>query len=113
MTNLILAYSSVNKVNQKLYFSAASLVILCVAVFYVWQINYMIKSTYLIKQYQKQIDNLSNENRNLEADFAKTSFMGTIGEKTQAMNFEKVSDVKYVQILEASAFLPKEGKNSN
>mgnify|MGYP001614102172 FL=1 len=67
----------------------------------------MIKSSYLIQGYQKQIDSLSEKNKVLEVDFAKTSFMGTIGQKTQEMSFEKVKEVKYMQILEASAFLPK------
>ena len=110
MTNLILAYSFVNK---KAYISCAFLITLCLSVFYVLQINYMVGGSYLIKKYQKQIDSLSQENKILESDFAKTSFMGTIGEKTQAMNFEKVKEIKYVQILEASAILTKAGKNNN
>lgn len=122
MTTFTLAYSSINKrvnsfsfprINWKTYCLSAFLISLCLAVFYVLQINYMIKNSYLIKGYQKQIDSLAQENKALEVDFAKTSFMGTIGEKTQEMSFEKVKDVKFVQILEASAFLPKINKNNN
>ena len=122
MTTLTLAYSSINKkisffifpkINWKAYYLCAFLMVLCLAIFYVLQINYMIENSYLIKGYQKQIDGLSRENKVLEVDFAKTSFMRTIGQKTQQMSFEKVKEVKYVQILEASAFLPKVGKNNN
>ncbi|MDO8486619.1 MAG: hypothetical protein Q7S77_02920 [Candidatus Staskawiczbacteria bacterium] len=116
MTTLTLAYSSITKkansfnflrINWKAYCFGAFLISLCLAIFYVLQINYMIGNTYLIKDYQKQINSLSQENKILEVDFAKTSFMETIGEKTQEMSFEKVKNVKYVQILEGSAFLPK------
>lgn len=122
MTTLALAYSSMNKkvssfsfpkINWKAYYSFAFLIALCLAIFYVLQINYMIKSSYLIKGYQNQIDDLSRENKVLEVNFAKTSFMGTIGQKTQEMSFEKVKGVKYIQILEASAFVPKAGKDNN
>ncbi|MEK7061792.1 MAG: hypothetical protein AAB957_00850 [Patescibacteria group bacterium] len=122
MTTLTLAYSSINKkinsfsfpkINWRIYFSLAFLMALCLAVFYVLQINSMIKSSYSIKEYQKEIDGLLRENKVLEFDFAKISFMETIGEKTKEMSFEKVKAVKYVQILEASAFLPKSVKNNN
>jgi S-adenosylmethionine synthetase len=73
----------------------------------------MTHGTYLIKDYQNQIDNLLEENEILEQGFAKTSFMGTIGEKTQEMSFERVKEVKYIQILDASAFLPKTGNINN
>lgn len=114
MTTLTLTYPSINKkVSWKAYCSCAFLIALCLAIFYVLEINYMIRGSYLIKGYQKQIDSLSQENKVLEANFAKTSFMGTIGDKTQEMSFKKVKGVKYIQILEASAFLSKAGKNNN
>ncbi|MBI3337340.1 MAG: hypothetical protein HY005_01800 [Candidatus Staskawiczbacteria bacterium] len=122
MTTLTLNYLPINKkanllsfpkINWKAYCLCSFLVILSLAVFYVSQINYMIKGSYLIQGYQKQIDVLLQENKVLEVDFSKMSFMGIIGEKTEEMNFEKVKAVKYMQILEASAFLPESGKNNN
>jgi len=122
MTILTLAHSSINKkanffsfpkINWKTYCLCGFLISLSLAILYVFGINHMIQGSYLIKEYQRQIETLSKENKVLEADFAKTSFMGTIREKTQAMSFEKVKKVKYMQILETSAFLPKEGRNNN
>ncbi len=110
MTTLTLNFP---EINWKAYCTFTFLIVSFLAIFYVLQINYMIKSSYLIKGYQKQIDGLSQENKVLEVDFAKTSFMETIGQRTQEMSFEKVKGVKYMQILEASAFLPKTGKSSN
>ena len=115
MTTSTLAYPSINlpRVNWKIYCLCGFSMILCLSVFYVFSINNMTNGTYLIKDYQKQIDKLLVENKTLEQGFARTSFMGTIGEKTQEMSFQKVKEVKYIQILEASAFLPKTGKNNN
>lgn len=115
MTTLTLAYSSISfpKINWKAYCLCGFSIILCLSVFYVAYINNMTQGTYLIKDYQRQIDNLLEESKTLEQGFAKTSFMGTIGDKTEEMSFEKVKEVKYIQILEASAFLPKAGKNNN
>jgi len=114
MTTLALAYPSINKkINWKVYCFVGFLMIFSLSVFYVFCINNMTSGTYLIKDYQKKINILSEENKNLEQEFAKTSFMGTIGFKTQEMSFEKVKEVKYIQILEASAFLPQSGKINN
>jgi len=71
----------------------------------------MTNGAYLIKDYQRQIDGLLLENKAMEQSFAKTSFMGTIGEKTQEMSFEKVKEVKYIQILEASVAKIKQNNN--
>lgn len=101
------------KNNWKAYCLVGFSIILCLSIFYVSHINNMTHGTYLIKDYQKQIDNLLEENKVLEHGFAKTSFMGTIGEKTQEMSFERVKEVKYIQILDASAFLQKIGNTNN
>ena len=104
MTTLTLSYSSINfpKINWKVYCLCGFSMILSLSIFYVFSINNMTNGTYLIKDYQRQIDNLLVENKTLEQGFAQTSFMGIIGEKTQEMSFEKVKEVKYIQILEAS-----------
>lgn len=120
MTTLALAYSSINKkaklislpkINWKVYCICTLLLSVLLGVFYVIQINHMIYGSYIVKGYQKQIDTLTEESKVLEADFARTSFMGTIGQKTQQMSFEKVKTVKYVQILEDSAFVLNSNNN--
>jgi predicted PurR-regulated permease PerM len=71
-------------------------------VFYVWQINYLTKGSYLINNYQTQINKLSNEKKNLELNFAKVSFLGQVQEKVNSLSFQKATSIKYIQILENS-----------
>jgi len=52
--------------------------------------------------YEKEISDLSRENRNLEVSFAESSFLGQVLAKTQEMNFQKTTFVKYIQILDTS-----------
>ena len=49
--------------------------------------------------------------RNLEVGFAKTGFMGTIGERAQELNFEKVKEVTYIQVLKTSVAQAKLNNN--
>ena len=71
-------------------------------VFYAFLINELTGGTYLIKNYDNQIEKLSQDNKNLEVSFAKTGFLGMVEQKAEALNFEKTTSVKYIQILDAS-----------
>jgi hypothetical protein len=76
---------------------------LSLLVFYVWQINNLTSGSYLVNSYEKQISNLSAENKNLQVSFAESSFLGQALVKIQALNFQKTTSVKYIQILDGSA----------
>ena len=71
-------------------------------VFYVWQINDLARSSYTVNNYEKQISKLSDENKSLQVSFAESSFLGQAIEKIQALNFQKTTSVKYIQIPAAS-----------
>lgn len=71
-------------------------------VFYVLQVNDLTRGYYLINTYQKQISKLTQENKNTEVLFAESSFWGQAAAKIEALNFEKVTSVKYIQIPDSS-----------
>jgi len=75
---------------------------LSLLVFYVWQINSLTKGSYLINSYEKQTSQLSEENKNLQVSFAENSFLGQALTKIQALNFQKTTSVKYIQIPASS-----------
>ncbi len=107
MTTLALAYSSVKsislpRINWKIFCAVGSVLIFFLAVYYIYSINNLMNGTYLIRNYQTKLDKILEENRNLQVAFAETSFMESIKSKTDALNFEKVKEVKYIQILETS-----------
>ena len=80
---------------------------LALLVFYVWQINDLTKGSYLINIYEKQINKLSKENKTLEISFAESSFLGQALIKIQALNFQKIKSVKYIQIPDSSVAVAK------
>lgn len=85
--------------------------ILALLVFYVWQINALTRGYYLTNTYEKQISNLSEENKNLQISFAESSFMGQALEKIKALNFQKTTSVKYIQLLDSAAEAAPANKN--
>ena len=89
-------------INIKLFVSVGFCLVLALSVFYVYQINSMISSNYGIKSYQKQINTLTTENKNLEVKLAQISYIENVKQKTAELGFSKVQTVKYIQILDSS-----------
>lgn len=70
--------------------------------FYIYQVNSLTRGSYLINNYQNNLDKLSQENKNLEVSFAESSFLGEVLVKAQALDFQKTASVKYIQVLDNS-----------
>jgi len=75
---------------------------LSLLIFYVWQVNELTRGTYVVNNYLKEISKLSEENKNLQISFAESSFLGEALAKIQALDFQKVTSVKYIQISDNS-----------
>lgn len=98
--NLQVKINSVSfpEINWKALCIAGFVLSLALLVFYVWQINNLTQGSYLINSYEKQISKLSEENKNLQVSSAESSFLGQALEKIKALNFQKTTSVKYIQI---------------
>ena len=96
------AAMSFPELNWKMICAMGFVVCLALLVFYVWQVNVLTRGSFLINSYQKQISQLSNENRNLQVSFAEDSFLGQVLQETQALNFKKATSVKYIQVPDSA-----------
>lgn len=76
-------------------------------IFYAIQVNSLMGGSYLIGTYEKKIEKLTQENRDLQVSFAESDFMGQALAKAQKLDFEKTTSVKYVQILDNSFAVAK------
>lgn len=90
------------RVNWRAFILLGFCAVLSLSVLYVFQINRMVQGAYLINSYQKQINELTQTNKNLEINLAQISYLENIQNKTQELNFQKVQKIKYVQILDSS-----------
>jgi len=112
MTTATLNYLKVDsmsmpKIDWKVICLAGFVLTFMALVFYVWQINYLTKGYYLINGYEKQISQLSSENKNLQVSFAENGLLNQVSQEAQVMNFEKVTSVKYMQISDNSVATAK------
>jgi len=105
MTTAVLGYLNVQKrnfpeINWKMACFSGFLITSALLVFYVWQVQDLIRGSYLVNSYEKQLNKLSDENKNLQVSFAENDFLGQVMSRAQAIGFQKVTSVKYIQILD-------------
>jgi len=90
------------EINWKAACLLGFLIILTLLSLYVWLVNDLTKGSYLTADFERQINKLSQENRDLEISFAESSFLGQALMKVQALNFQKTTSIKYIKILDNS-----------
>ena len=90
------------KIHWKAVSLAGLVCSLVMVVWYIYLINDMTRGSYVVRNYNKQIYTLTEQNRVLETNFAQTGFLGSIQEKVKALSFEKTTQVNYIQLLNVS-----------
>ena len=76
------------------------LFIFSLLIFSVYQLNSYTAEIYFIHNYEKKINQLSQENKILEINLAKTNSLWNVGNYVQ--NFEKASKIEYIRVLEST-----------
>ncbi len=102
-----IAFVQIININVKLVYSLLALCCLAMLVFYILTINMLTAGAYLIKSDTRQLQALLAENDSLQTNVAQASFLGFAQEKAQELNFEKTTNIKYVQILQNSLAVAK------
>lgn len=77
-------------------------VLLALLVFSVFQINTYTKEIYLIQNYEKKLNQLTQENKILEINFSEVNSLNNISNYVQNKVFEKTNRVDYIRLLEST-----------
>lgn len=91
----------------KAVYGLAIMALAVMLVVYVVLINNLTQGSYLIKSYNKQMDTLLTQNKDLQTSFAESGFLGNVQARVQALSFEKTTQITYVQILDNSLGMAK------
>lgn len=82
--------------------------IISLLVFYIFQINSLTSQNYLLQNQEKRLAEMKKEREQLEINLAKVNSLANIENYSQNQNFERISQIKYIQILNTSvAELPR------
>src|SRR3990167_9998621 len=108
-TSILILYSAFILKNPLVIFSInslriflvlAPLLVIVFLVFYVFQINAEISESYSILEYQKKIDQISEENKNLQITSLQVNSLENIKPLISTLNFEKAGKVNYIRVLD-------------
>jgi hypothetical protein len=64
--------------------------------------NALTQERYLLLEYEKKLEEFSNENETLEINLSKSKSLSNVENHLLNDNFVKATEVKYIQILEGS-----------
>lgn len=87
------------KVNWKGICILGAFLTVAVLIFYAWQINQMANFDFLSYKYKAEINSLLEENKNLKITLEENNFSEIVIAKIKELNFQKVSSVRYIQVL--------------
>ena len=88
--------------NLKFFLVVTSILIAGLLIFYIFQINELIQGSYLVKDYEQNFKQVTRENKILENNFLKSNSLDNIEILTRSLNYKKVGEVKYIQIMGSS-----------
>lgn len=71
-------------------------------VLYIFQVNSLVGENYLLKNQERKLAEIKKEKEILEINFSQVSSLANLETYFQTQDFVKASQVKYIQILEAS-----------
>ena len=83
-----------------LFWALGIISIVAFSVFYIFQVNTEVSERYLIQKYEKKINELSKENKNLEVGSAQVTSLDKVIEQIASLNFEKTDKIHYIRVLE-------------
>lgn len=116
MTTLTLGYRAIGHkiktaalpaIHWKSLLWLVSFFFLASLVAYIILVNQLTRGAFLIKDYNRTVDNLISQSKNLETSFAESGFLGNVQQKAAALSFEKTTKVSYVKMLDNSLTLAK------
>jgi len=102
------------RLNLRVFGILISVLIFLSLIVYVIQLNFLFFGTNSIKNYDKKLDEITQENKNLEVSSAQINSLGSIDaqieNKIQDLSFEKINNIYYIQVLDTT--IAKVNKNN-
>jgi hypothetical protein len=74
-------------------------------IFYIFQLNSVTEGMYLIKNYDKKIENLSQENKRLEIKFSKENSLENLGSLVENLGLNPVEKTDYIEIPDSTVLV--------
>jgi hypothetical protein len=88
------------KILKILSFISIGIILISSLVLYIFQINSVIQKTYLLRNYEKELSVLAENNKNLEISLSQTNNLENIQSLIRDLNYVKIGEIRYIQVME-------------
>lgn len=86
-------------------FGLSFILIIFLVIFYIFQVNAITASMYLIKNYDKKIESISQENKLLEIKFSQANSLENLRSLVENLDLEEVGKVDYIKVPEGTVVI--------
>lgn len=93
------AFLKFPRIALKLFWIFSFTFVVFLLIFYVFQVNALVKEGYLFQSHEQKFAELREENKILEINFAKANSLPGLEERINNLNFIETGGVKYIQLL--------------
>ena len=94
---------AINRRSNLRFFQITTVILIATLLFlYVFQTSTMAKGNALIESYESKIEEIYGQNKDLEITFSQKNSLKNSENLLESLNFEKVTKIDYIQILETS-----------
>jgi cell division protein FtsB len=96
----ITALPEFSRISLKFFWIFNLVLIPILLLFCIFQLNSYAEKNYLLQKYEKQLEQLSKENKILEINFSKANSFENIDKFLKNQNFKKIGKIEYIKVLE-------------
>lgn len=96
-----IGFISFSKINMRKMPVFGLIPVAAILLFYIFQISEITKDVSLVSKYEKEIAALYRQNNELEEGLFKGNFLIDLDTALNNLNYEKVSKVYYIQIMDS------------
>lgn len=90
----------IEKLGIKIILVLSFLSIIGLFILFVWQVNSFVLANYIYKNYQKKLNEILTESKDLEINFSQSNSLKNLETLATNFNFEKADKIYYIQVLE-------------
>jgi hypothetical protein len=86
------------KFNPRAFYPLVFLLMGTLFILWIFQISSIIQKTYLLRDYEKEFNILSEQTKNLEVRFSQINALENIESLIGDLSYEKIEEIRYIQL---------------
>jgi|GEM_PF-1532539 len=96
-------FTFLGRLSMRAFWVFTFITVLSLFLISVFQLNKYIEESYLVQNYEKEVEGLNQENKLLEIKSSQVNSFVNIDDFIKSKSFEKTAKIEYIKVLEGTA----------